>query len=733
MAYAYSRGDTLGIYHTKTGVDEQDLGLGGRKDALEYTLGFHVNQYQIPPLVILALSGNNTAEAVLSAKSASTLAFTGTSGTEGSESSCAARDSVLLEDTDTSKWCRVYRDTDYSAADLGGFFNLECFPQIHSVVGGDIVTVSGSVQNYYSSLMLSNHSSQGEAVTLLKAYIGTLGTQRLSGTTQLGGAGSGTIKTATTDGFDDWPLSGWCRITTNAPALREIVYYSSRTSDTLTVPADGRGRLGTAAAAGAATDSVDAVPGIRIGYESMDSNGEIQTIANHATAPTGITWDTDITEALGLSIGTLNPRENAGLWIHREIPANVSASILMENKIVLSYTVGAIAYTNQIRGDYRIKDPNLALVSLWLGVDADPDLTLAPDDTAAFFPSVIITPPVSGVSEYRITCRRTNEYGLTSWDNDYKSIWVNAAGTQVDKPVNSPTDISLANRGGGVAVLQAKYQPMMDSPDPADYFYIYMTTNGVDPDPAVDVAYDTVAFTDSTLVKISQFDSSYVILYAFPTQAYNTDMRVVITAYRSADLTQSNNTAVSQVTIDTVSATLSILPQVASMMGTQLSNTTPDAQILTAALGSTWGYSMYVGEFLLYTGTTVVMRSTIKENNQGRIYIPASFVFNNTAHSAAAAVSTQLIEGVDANTAYILVGTTRRAKIDLVAGTIEAAEMNWGIGITEDIPVNAYAWGDSTATYLLQYSPVRGRFVPWLKLTSAGVLTTTAAVTQRRS
>jgi hypothetical protein len=730
MATAYTKGDTLGIYKTESAVGTLIYNLGGRKSNIEITPQFFVGETStIPPIVITAMSGNNTGAATLSAKSADTLAFTGTSGTEGDTVTVAARASVLVEDTSDNLWCRVYRDTDYSSSDLGGFYALQCFPELHGSIGLPLVNTQGSIQNNYHAFMLSNHSALGETVTSIRACIGTLGTQRVTATAQLGGAGSGTITTATANGFADWPDKGWAHIKTNAPATREIVYYSSRTATSLTVPADGRGRLGTSAAAGAATDTIDAVPGIRIGYEAMDSNGEIQTIASITTAPTGITWDTDCTLALGLAIGTLNPRQNVGIWIHREIPANVSEIISSENKINIDYVVDGVTYTNTIRGYYRIQSTGSVLYSLWLGEGANPDLTVAPDTTSSSLPiSLVITPPGAGTQEYRATVRQTNAYGITGHETNYFSIWVNSAGTQVTKPINSPTDITVRNLAGGVAQVICKYQPLMDS-TPATRFAIYSTTNGFDPDPAIDVP-TYVNFSDSTQVIYSQFDGAPTLYYKTSTLAYGTDYRVIVRAATGS--AESENSTVSQLTITTVLPTYT--PQANSMHGTSFGNIAFGSQkIETDTFASTWKYDSYMHEAILYTGTTVVMRSCAKEYDKGRIFIPASFSFDNVAHSAAASSTTYLIEAIDANTAYILVGSTRRAKIDLVAGTIEAAEFDWGIGITDDIPTLDYAYGNSSATYLLQYSPIRGRYVPWLKLTSGGVLSTQFPVTQRRS
>ena len=105
------------------------------------------------------------------------------------------------------------------------------------------------------------------------------------------------------------------------------------------MPANGRGRLGTSAGAGAATDSIVAVPGIRIGKEepSSKTTGFIQTIANEGTAPTGITWDTDVTAAAGVSIGNLLTLEMYALWIHRDVIAGAVSDPLAKNWIGLSF------------------------------------------------------------------------------------------------------------------------------------------------------------------------------------------------------------------------------------------------------------------------------------------------------------------------------------------------------------------------------------------------------------
>ena len=188
--------------------------------------------------------------------------------------------------------------------------------------------------DYYRGAMLRN-TSTADPAEYIKIWIGTLATQATTDTTQLGGSGSGTI--ATTGSFADWSASGYAHVRNSGGTTQEIVFYTSRTSTVLTVPAAGRALLGTSATAGGATDTVDEVPGIRIALENVGSN-KIQTIADEFTSPTGRTWSTAITAATGLAITSLARETNYGLWVHRQIPVNiVPAGLGVKVKVEYSY------------------------------------------------------------------------------------------------------------------------------------------------------------------------------------------------------------------------------------------------------------------------------------------------------------------------------------------------------------------------------------------------------------
>lgn len=176
----------------------------------------------------------------------------------------------------------------------------------------------------YRASMVRNES--GNPVTNFQRYIGQLGTARVSDTAVLGASGAGTITTS--GSFADWPASGWCQIETSGGSLREVVYYSSRTITSLTVPSWGRALLGTAAAAGSITDNIYATPGVAIAIDTAGvqaSGNLIQTIASQTTAPASVTWNLGLTPATGLQIGTMSANTEVGIWVWRQIPAGAIA------------------------------------------------------------------------------------------------------------------------------------------------------------------------------------------------------------------------------------------------------------------------------------------------------------------------------------------------------------------------------------------------------------------------
>lgn len=283
---------------------------------------------------------NGTGNGSLTASGNDELKWTPPSGSQSAGVTIANGETKIIEDSsDPEKFIRVTRT---SADNLSGTATIALTSVYNNVFGLDNVSTSeaSAGDTEYRCFCIKNDSAN--TVENVEIWIGTLGTQLVSGTTQLGASGAGTIELAT-GSFDDesWPDSGWCRIEQSNGTLREIVYYSSRTATVLTVPSGGRERLGTSAAAGGATDKIYPVPGIRIGSDAPASQSagafEDET-AGEGTQPGDVAdWTTGITEGNGLSIGDLSTGNIYGIWIEREIPASATAEADHYNYIQWSF------------------------------------------------------------------------------------------------------------------------------------------------------------------------------------------------------------------------------------------------------------------------------------------------------------------------------------------------------------------------------------------------------------
>lgn len=285
----------------------------------------------LPGLTVAFASGSNGAgNGTLQTDGAGYVRWTAPgSSTPGDYVAIADAETKLLRDgEDALKFVRVTRDAASAPAAATSTITLvdvfnSVFDNVEGTTGGN--DESGAGDDEYRCLMLKNDSAKN--ASSVKVWVKPLlDASETSDSAQLAGAGAGTIETS--GDFHGWPGSGFARIVTSGGTLREIVYYSSRTATVLTVPAGGRGRLGTSAAAGAADDEVWSVPGWRIAAEapSAQPDGYVQTIADEDTAPSVAAWSTGISADDAVEIGTLKAGEIQGLWIHREIIASHVAS-----------------------------------------------------------------------------------------------------------------------------------------------------------------------------------------------------------------------------------------------------------------------------------------------------------------------------------------------------------------------------------------------------------------------
>ncbi|MBU0847504.1 hypothetical protein KKH23_10000, partial [Patescibacteria group bacterium] len=475
-----------------------------------------------------------TATLTITAESTGSLSFE-----DGDAVEIADGETKLLEGSDDD-WAVVV--TRVGTADLVGGLQFTAVPVFNDAVAGPNVADADRVtgQDLYCGLMLRNENALSLTSVRLYAVYNLLGTAAITSSAQLGASGAGTIGGAASC-FSDWPESGWAHVKTTGGTSREAVYYTSRTNTVLTVPAAGRGMLGTSASAGAANDVANAIPGWCAGKEAPGADGAIQTIANPETAPTGFSWTTS---AFHVEIGTLTAGASYGVWFHREIPAGATVSIEQMSVLRIQFTCDGITYLRRFDSLFRLADTTIEGYELYVGEDEEPDLTAAPNATNATLPfSHGITPPVSGETEFRAVVRYRNAYDLVSPNTYSRSRTVDDNGDEVPQPPTAPT-FSIETGPGGIVKILAYYNPG-DDETVADTWRIY-AEEGADPVPGVDTPTEVSMEADAVIgspVFALHYDSSQY--------GHNVEVRVLVTAYRTSDSAESSNTTAETVTTDT--------------------------------------------------------------------------------------------------------------------------------------------------------------------------------------
>lgn len=196
-------------------------------------------------------------------------------------------------------------------------------------------------------------------------------------------------------------------------------------------------------------------------------------------------------------------------------------------------------------GRYRIADTALILYELYIGVDAEPDLTLAPDATSATLPfSEVVAIPGSGERTFYSVVRKRNEYNLLSLNRYSRKITIDSAGALVVQVPTAPADGTLEDYAGGKLTVTAHYFTTWDA-DPADTWLIYSRSNGTDPDTGIDTPAE-VAMTAGGL-----FPSRKRLQELLGAYTFSADVRVILRTMRSSDSAKSIDSDVLQINVGT--------------------------------------------------------------------------------------------------------------------------------------------------------------------------------------
>jgi hypothetical protein len=517
MADQYTNADVLGLFLTGATSDggsqpDPSLSFGNyRSSSEENQAGFFLNS-SIRGVIIEKVAGaNGVGLGSLQAVGGNSLRWTAPNDSPGEVVAIANNETKMLQSGgDASKYIIVSRHT---ASDLTGSATVNLVSVFNNAIGSSNVPDSEALVKL-RCLAIKNVSSA--VITNLKVWLGTLGTQRVSDAGQLGTSGAGTIETG--GSFVNWPIAGFCRITTAAGTLREIVYYSSRTKTTLTVPAAGRGLLGTTAGAGASDDKLDAVPGIQIAQETPTNNHFTVASDEHDTnSVSGLTWSTGITAATGLNVDSLAAGSMVGIWLWLVVVSGRSASPQMENLLKWRFETGGSAFeSNKAGGFYRIATHALERYELFRGENAEPDLMASPYETFTQLPHIAD----GGVSvTLYLILRHRNKYNLNSQNSKSWQIKLDANGAVVPPNPQAPRSISIVPSTDATGFVSAEYLYDVNDENAATDWLIYFTDNGVDPNPAQDTP---------TIISMQKANGKALLRWTSPAADNNDTLKVLV-------------------------------------------------------------------------------------------------------------------------------------------------------------------------------------------------------------
>lgn len=345
MPALLTRADSLREFLTGAGSDggsqvSVDACFGNFRSSTEaLSFGIQLTSALTNVSVDYASGGNAPGAGTLTCVSANDLAWNDNGESQGPTVNLPSNGStaILEASGNAGAYIRVTRTS--GSAMSGGPCTVTLTTLVNGFFGFPDVTsaqASAGISQYRASIV--KNVASGSVLNFLR-WITDLAASKVSDGGVLGASGSGTI--TTTGSFSTWPNTGYAQIMhSDDVTLREVVYYTSRSSTVLTVPAAGRGLLGTSAGAGNTADIVHSTPGVAI---ALDVNGvqaagsAIATIAGATTAPAGVTWNLGFTSALGLNIGTLTTGQQIGIWLWRQIPAGAISTPLANIQFSDSY------------------------------------------------------------------------------------------------------------------------------------------------------------------------------------------------------------------------------------------------------------------------------------------------------------------------------------------------------------------------------------------------------------
>lgn len=218
---------------------------------------------------------------------------------------------------------------------------------------------------------------------------------------------------------------------------------------------------------------------ISIGYEAVDGSGGIQAISNQFAAPTGVDFDAEWPGAgVELAAGA-----SVGLWIRRTFDSTISARI--ECPVALSWTVGTDTFGYGLVGLVARGAESQAEYQLFIAEGTEPDFGSPPQDTASALDGLSFS--LSPSTSYQYEVLQRNKFGLVSNRRGTSHL---VTGSDFSIQGHAPSDpilVTIDPCDDGSVLITGMYLGENDAiADRADYWHLYIATDGTDPNPVVD-------------------------------------------------------------------------------------------------------------------------------------------------------------------------------------------------------------------------------------------------------
>jgi hypothetical protein len=267
--------------------------------------------------------------------------------------------------------------------------------------------------------------------------------------------------------------------------------------------------------------------------------------------------------------------------------------------------------------------------------------------------SVVIAPPGAGLTKtIYLTTRLTQTGGLQSLNQWAAPYVIDETGALVTETLHAPSSIAATSCENCMCRITATYQGGYDD-DPATHFYVWITTDGSAPNPALAATY-TEAMIPNGL------DDSNYLSYLCGHYAHASLVKVLVRAYRSGDAVYSANTTIVTEEISTAALRGPDTPLEwdDDLLATVRGALAMPSFTLTESTTGSIHWQCIRGQIRFYFNTTLAFVITDREFRTEWSVLTADI---------GGASAKNGVEVIDANTAYLAINSVRVMKLDLAA------------------------------------------------------------------